>query len=350
MANQRSKQDIEPHFDSPTTINLVQALNWYNYESDETNYKPWLKEYMVKSKVAQWSKLDIIKVMDAFTNVGRPYAAIARMEVRGINTGKRLVLDNYLRNTIKLSSYEEAEFTASNVISIRDRLEAACTPHIVWIDQQIDNFIAGHPYEDNVYEYLNGKGVKASHSKIIYKYFELSFSNITLLKKGDPDTIEYYGGYDKRTQKLLIAFYDKLESDLLQLEQTKKVQRTRKVKKVSVEKAISKVKYCKESTEFKIGSIQPQKIVGSEQLWVFNTKTRQLGRYNGSNLSFKRSSIVNYDTDLSICKKIRKPEDFLKVVLTATKSQLNKQFDSIKAVGKPLNGRLNECFVLLRVW
>ena len=173
---------------------------------------------------------------------------------------------------------------------------------------------------------------------------------MALLKEGDDAVAECYDGYGKKTQKVLIAFYEKLEADLNQLEQTKKAARVRKVRKPSVEKILAKVKYCKESTEFKVGSIHPQKVLGCEQLWVFNTKTRQLGRYNGSNLQFKRSSLVNFDTDISVCKKLRKPEEFLKVVMSASKSQLNKQFDAIKAVGKPMNGRLNEFCVLVRVW
>jgi len=51
-----------------------------------------------------------------------------------------------------------------------------------------------------------------------------------------------------------------------------------------------------------------------------------------------------------VSKKLRKPEEFLKVVMNASKPQLNKQFDAIKAVAKPMNGRLNEFTVLLRVW
>jgi hypothetical protein len=335
----------EPMFTEPSKSNLIDALNWYNYNSDDADYKNWLKAYMAKEK---FSKQDISKA--AHANIPRSIAAIARMETRGTITGEVERLNQFIKNAIASSTYVEEEPVKGVVISIRDRLEQSCTPYITWIEQQIDNFIEGKDYDDNFYDYLNGQGCKAAHARVIRDEFQFDFSEMALLKEGDPAVAECYDGYGKKTQKVLIAFYEKLEADLNQLEQTKKAARVRKVRKPSVEKMLTKVKYCKESTEFKVGSIHPQKVIGGEQLWVFNTKTRQLGRYNGSNFLFKRSSLVNFDTDNSVCKKLRKPEEFLKVVMSASKSQLNKQFDAIKAVAKPMNGRFNEFCVLVRVW
>jgi len=351
MAKQRNDSlakaiGSEPTFSEPTKLNLVDALNWYNYNSDDSDYKTWLKQYMTANK---YQKSDIAKATSS--SVPRAIAAIARMENRGVPTGERERLNAFIANAIQSSTYvEEEDKPATNVISIRDRLEQSCTPYIMWIEQQIDNFVEGKPYDENFYDYLNGQGCKAAHARVIRNEFQFDFDEMKLLKKGDEDVAECYDGYSKKTQKVLIAFYEKLEADLNQLEQTKKATRVRKARKPSVEKMVSKVKFCKESTEFKVGSIHPQRVLGCEQLWVFNTKTRQLGRYNGSNFQFKRSSLVNFDADNSVCKKLRKPEDFLKVVMSASKSQLNKQFDAIKAVAKPMNGRFNEFNVLLRVW
>jgi hypothetical protein len=273
------------------------------------------------------------------------------MESRGVATGEQARVIAFAMKAIESSTYvEEEDVVPTNVISIRDRLKESCTPYVAWIDQQIDNFIAGKSYDDNIYDYLNGQGCKAGHARMIREAFEFNFNEMALLKDGDPAVVECYEAYGKKAIKVLVAFYEKLESDLAQLEQTKKAARVRKVRKPNVEKMLSKVKYLKESTEFKVGSIHPQKVLGSEQLWIFNTKTRQLGRYVGSNIQFKRSSLLNIELEQSVSKKLRKPEEFLKVVMNASKSQLNKQFDAIKAVAKPMNGRLNEFTVLLRVW
>lgn len=337
----------EPTFTEPTKLNLVEALNWYNYNSEDADYKTWLRQYLTQQK--SFSKSDIAKATSG--DIPRAIAAIARMESRGVVTGESARLVEFVTNAIATSTHvEEEDVEPTNVISIRDRLKESCTPYIAWIDEQIDNFISGKPYDSNVYDYLNGQGCKGAHARIIREAFQFNFDEMARLKDGDPAVVECYEAYGKKTIKVLVAFYEKLEADLAQLEQTKKAARVRKVRKPNVEKMLSKVKYLKESGEFKVGSIHPQKVLGSEQLWVFNTKTRQLGRYVGSNIQFKRSSLVNVDLEQCVSKKLRKPEEFLKVVMNASKPQLNKQFDSIKAVAKPMNGRLNEFTVLLRVW
>ena len=336
---------LEPMFTEPSKLALVDALNWYNYNSNESDYKSWLKADMVKEK---FSKEDISKVTQV--NIPRTLAALARLEARGAVTGETERLNEFIKNAINSSSYVEDAPVKAQVISIRDRLEQACVPRITWVETQIDNFIVGKSYSDNFYDYLNGQGCKASHARVIREEFQFDFDEMAALSDGDKAVAECYDGYSKKTQKVLISFYQKLEADLNQLEQTKKASRIRKVKKPNIEKMLAKVKYCKESTEYKVGSIHPQKVMGGEQLWVFNTKTRQLGRYNGNNFQFKRSALLNFDVDNSVSKKLRKPEEFLKVVMSASKSQLNKQFDAIKAVGKPMNGRLNEFCVLIKVW
>lgn len=337
----------EPTFTEPTKQNLIEALNWYNYNSEDADYKTWLRQYLVQQK--SLSKSDIAKATSG--DIPRAIAAIARMESRGVATGESARVLEFVKNAIATSTHvEEEDVELTNVVSIRDRLKEACTPYITWVDEQIDNFIAGNPYDDNIYDYLNGRGCKAGHARIIREAFQFNFDEMARLKDGDPAVVECYEAYGKKAIKVLIAFYEKLEADLTQLEQTKKAARVRKVRKPNVEKMLGKVKYCKESSEFKVGSIHPQKVLGSEQLWVFNTKTRQLGRYVGSNIQFKRSSLINIDLEQCVAKKLRKPEEFLKVVMSASKPQLNKQFDAIKAVAKPMNGRLNEFIVLLRVW
>jgi len=352
MAKQRNDSlaralGSEPTFTEPTKLNLVEAFNWYNYNSEDSDHKTWLRQFLVQRK---YSKIDIAKATSG--DVPRVIAAIARMEFRGVNTGESARVLEFVKQAIATSTHVDEDEVAepANVISIRDRLKESCTPYVAWVDEQIDNFIVGKPYDSNVYDYLNGQGCKGAHARIIREAFQFNFDEMARLKDGDPAVVECYEAYGKKTIKVLVAFYEKLESDLAQLEQTKRAARVRKVRKPNVEKMLSKVKYCKESFEFKIGSIHPQKVLGCEQLWVFNTKTRQLGRYVGSNIQFKRSSLINIELDQCVSKKLRKPEDFLKVVMSASKPQLNKQFDTIKAVAKPMNGRLNEFTVLLRVW
>jgi hypothetical protein len=99
-------------------------------------------------------------------------------------------------------------------------------------------------------------------------------------------------------------------------------------------------------------SINPADIVGAGELWVYNTKSRKLGKYVAkefAELSVKGTSIINFDENKSVQKTLRKPEEQLKEFKAAGKVQLRKFLDDIKAVDIKLNGRINEEIILLRI-
>jgi hypothetical protein len=117
------------------------------------------------------------------------------------------------------------------------------------------------------------------------------------------------------------------------------------------EKLVAKLKYSKQDSVLKLVSINPVDIVGAQELWVYNTKTRKLGQYIASNslgLAVKGTSIENY-TDKSVSKTLRKPDQQLADFMKAGKVQLRKYMDTIKATETMLNGRINADVLLLKV-
>ena len=100
-------------------------------------------------------------------------------------------------------------------------------------------------------------------------------------------------------------------------------------------------------------SINPADIIGAQELWVYNTKTRKLGKYVADSLkgplNVKGTGIIGYDEHKSVTKTLRKPADTLKEFSKATKIQLRKFLEDIKATEAKLNGRINAETVLLRV-
>ena len=118
-------------------------------------------------------------------------------------------------------------------------------------------------------------------------------------------------------------------------------------------KADKKVsQYAKDFKELKLVSINPAEIIGANELWIYNTKTRKLGKYVAaphSQLGVKGTSIENFDTDRSVCKTLRKPAEKLKEFSKAGKIALRKFMDDIKATETKLNGRINLDILLLKV-
>jgi len=121
------------------------------------------------------------------------------------------------------------------------------------------------------------------------------------------------------------------------------------------------LKFSKTDEKYKLASIDPSLIVGANELWVFNVKTRKIGKYvasnidpkgmgrDGTGLSVKGTTIIGFDENLSIQKTLRKPDEQLKEFKAAGKVKLRKFLDDIKTTDTKLNGRCNPDTVLLKV-
>jgi hypothetical protein len=117
------------------------------------------------------------------------------------------------------------------------------------------------------------------------------------------------------------------------IEQAKATRKPRKAKPKSADKLVEKLKYCKTDEKYKLASVNPVDVVGANELWVFNVKTRKLGKYvasnvdpkgmkrDGTGLQVKGTTIIGYDENLSVQKTLRKPEEQLKAFKTILQLQ-----------------------------
>ena len=202
---------------------------------------------------------------------------------------------------------------------------------------------------------LKGKEVKAAHARIIKSFYERDLNELLELASGKADE-QLKEGYSHRSKKQvrnMIAFYQEIAMACDMLAQEAKVNRApRKTKAVSKDKLVAKLKFMKTNEPLKLVSINPVDIIGAGELWIFNTKTRKLGRYVASEfntLNVKGTTITNFDEFKSVQKTIRKPEEKLKEFKAAGKIALRKFMDEINATDTKMNGRINEETILLKV-
>jgi hypothetical protein len=137
------------------------------------------------------------------------------------------------------------------------------------------------------------------------------------------------------------------------LGQEAKVNRKPRAKKPTDKaKVVSKLKYKKTDEPLKLVSINPEDIIGSQELWIYNSKTRKLGKYVAEEfkeLGVKGTTITGFSESKSIQKTLRKPDEKLKEFKAAGKVAQRKFLDEINATDARMNGRLNEETVLLKV-
>lgn len=259
---------------------------------------------------------------------------------------------------IKEEIEQEAEPT--NVISIQERMKMQVAPLLESFEGYIDDWIDGLVKEKDFDPYKAMVGyetkIKPSHAKLILDYFTSMINESKeVVEFKDPDIKEAYDYMTGAKQrKEFAALYEKIENACNMLIKSGKVNRKpRKPKQISNEKLVARLKYRTQDTIFSLVSVNPTAIIGAQELWVFNSKTRKLGKYIADEyegpLSVRGSTIVGFDKVKSVCKTLRKPEEQLKEFQSAGKVALRKFMDTVTTKESELTGRVNGDTILLKV-
>lgn len=244
------------------------------------------------------------------------------------------------------------------VITIQERVRDAAMTMTEEIEDAYQNFqVDPENFDPKAFKMLNllkGKGAKAAHARIIRDFYARDLAELNELATGGDEQLKE--GYKHRTRKQIknfIAFLQEIESACNMLMQEAKVnKKPRKTKAVSKDKLVAKLKFKKTDEPLKLVSVNPADIIGSQELWIFNSKTRKLGKYVAEEfkeLGVKGTTITGFSEMKSVQKTLRKPAEQLAAFKSAGKVALRKFLEDINAVDTKMNGRLNEETILLKV-
>ena len=167
-----------------------------------------------------------------------------------------------------------------------------------------------------------------------------------------PNAVEGYSHLKRPEINRRIKACQAMLSDLDRLKSAAKAVRKTKVKgPKAADKQVARVQYKVEDNDFKLVSIPPIQIVGRARLYTFNTKSRVLTEYvttvaNGFEVS--GTSIKNFDQVSSRAVKLRKPDDFIPLILNKTPKQIDGEWKNLTTKSSVPNGRLNKDTILLR--
>jgi DNA uptake protein ComE-like DNA-binding protein len=376
---QKASRDMSPRWDGAEdwsgeqfTSHFRRAMEYYRMETSVKDLKVKIVEWM---QLNGWDKTEINtlrKIKDKY--FGGTVCGVAACLVKGMpavhegfNQGRDTAvwMQNEINKILNAGSTDtdDEEVTdtkpAVPVINIQDRVREAAYKMTEEIETAIEDFQTDpenfDPKAFKVLNLLKGKDAKAAHARIIKGFYQKNLDELLELASGEADD-QLKEGYKHRSKKQiknLIAFLQEVSSACDMLAQEAKVNRKpRKVKAVSKDKIVAKLKYKKTDESLKLVSINPADIIGAKELWVYNTKSRKLGKYVATEyqeLGVKGASIVNFSEANSICKTLRKPEEKLKEFKSAGKVQLRKFLDDINATDTKMNGRINEEIILLKV-
>lgn len=335
----------EPVWNQPEELPLSRALSWYSNQFGPKESKKYTMDYVRKYKYPK----DIIEKLDnskdyLFLNLG----FVCRIIMRGANINKEDYINDKITDII---NYEEPERFAERRHTVQERIVDLGTEYINEIEEYIECFISKKPVSTfNCYEWLVSRKIKQVYVKQIIDFYTPMFNELYVVyNKSDIQVIEYYSSWSKKSIKECYLFLKDVLDTCNNYIDNKKVSKPKK--QLNKDKLLLTLKYKKEDIEYKITSIDPKNIIGSTQLWVFNTKYKTLGRYialNESGLSIKGTTLLDYDENVSIQKVLKKPLDVLPKVITGKKMQLKDILSTQKTKESLLNGRINADIILLR--
>ena len=261
---------------------------------------------------------------------------------------------------------------------IRDQARIQAEALEEWLDGFISDKKTFDPKGFDFKKHFTEMGVTQAHARKLKGFYENElddfkeldrFPTAGQLKKMDEHTQDQWAqlkeGYAHLKKADIKAFTTAIQELMTALDfvidSAKATRKPRKPKVYSADKLVAKLKYCVTDDKFKLASVSPDQIIKANELWVFNIKTRKLGKYvaknidpkgmgrDGTGLSVKGTTIIGFDETKSIQKTLRKPEDQLKDFKGAGKVKLRTFLDDIKTTDTKLNGRCNPETVLLKV-
>lgn len=234
---------------------------------------------------------------------------------------------------------------------------------------KLDDFISGEqtladfdPYKDMLV--FEGGIVKPAHAKIIRDSVDGSIEEAHEIIAWKCDQIkEGFAFMTPKFRKEHLKWFEKIQTACDTIIETGKANRKpRKKRLVSKEKMVTKLKFQVNESTLGIASIPAEEIVYANEVWVYNTKSRKIGVYKANNpdprsmkrqgagLTVKGTTILDFNSNASVQKTLRKPVDQIKNWTGNAKTKFNKAFDEIKAVETKLTGRLNNTTIILKAF
>lgn len=319
-------------------------LNYYSQEVDAKIKQKWSLDYYKKigKEISGLEKLS----PSCFNQVG----ALIRLQQRNvelIETHKRYILNKYNQLRELVPEKEEVYLETKKV---EKSPEDKTLPILQELDEQLDNIlISGHESYNVKKLFLNFKLSSANLKIIQEEFITIRFQYSEALATVDEEIKESWSNIPKKNLKLAVKFCD----EVLDACKSKTKISVRKKKEKPASVLAAKVKYQKEFKELKFVSVNPEKIVSASEVWLYNTKLRKLFKYksmDGMTLTIKGTTLLNWDSDLSGSKTIRKPEEYFKDFQDKNKSSLNKMYADIKCIIGIPTGRINSDMVILKVF
>lgn len=362
------------------TWNKAKFYTHYEVESKEwlTTVKGYIKKHYDKKTVAAINKLPDWKLGGKSHWACTAYLIENNPEIVPMvyNNG----IDTWIRDLAEegaaIAEEKKSEETVKKnvyVPTIQERITEQAQDACEAIEQWLDSFITDRKNFDpkgfDFVAHFAKTKVSQAHARKIKGYYANELEEARLIQKlptpGEinrekdefkkDQLLQLREGYGHITKKDAAAYLTALETldgacDVV-INEAKATRKPRVKKAPSKEKLIAKLKYLARDDKLQLVSVNPIELLDAQEVWVYNVKTRKLGKYvaeDGVSIQVKGTTLTFFDEKRSVQKTLRKPDETLKLFKKAGKVKLRTFLEEIKTTDIKLNGRLNSDTIILK--
>jgi len=334
-------------------INLMRVMNWYSAEKLKSDARRYTRDYVKAKMPNELKTFDEIKDVQIVNTFGW----IARVIMLGgsISDNHLVKFNNYIRkildSTIKTAEpVVQVVTTSAPRVSIQDAMKEKISEYIGELEGCLDKMVQDK--EDfSLYKHMQANHIPKPYVTDVKEWSKKNLREFIAAYEGkDSQLNEGYSFLQKRELKSIVKTLAQCIEDCDKYSEFKKANRKPRVSKPKAPGIqIKSLKFKRSDTELGLQSVSATEIIGAQQVWFFNTKTRKLIVYRSeSGFQVKGSSIQNYEPEQSIQKTLRKPAEQIKAMMACGKVQLRKFMDTINAKDQPANGRINAEMIILK--
>jgi hypothetical protein len=342
-------------------ITLIRINNWYSTDKTRGDAHKYFVQY-VKHNMPSSSK--IFAEVDE-KDVHMTYGWMARMLLQGANIRKDH-LDGFNKELNRLFEIGKKRLDAKkNVItvttpvavvkrlSIQDAIKDKASEYIGDLEGFVDEFCTADK-DFNLYTHLKGNQIPAPYTTFVKTWAVKKLDQWNeVADSKDSQIVEGYSNFPKRKITKIVKLFESFVEDCDKYGQFKKA--NRKVRATREKPAVAQIKSLKyklKDDELGLTSAKAFDLVGAEQVWLFNTKTRKLSVYTSEStkgMTVKGTTLQNWSPEKSKQKTLRKPEEQIKDLLALGKVKLRTFLDNIKSKEQAVNGRINIDTIILKI-
>ena len=345
----------------------MRASRWYSYYLDKKAYTQTVHNYCQHTLGYTKKQMQAIKKCpDWKLYMGHKGHLFVKMTERGWNFEQEKIdaSHQYLKECmeegqrlLKEAKKKKDDKPKPPVISPQERTRRKVLNTIVadFDSMVVDKWMEGIFDKKNiqfpVYSLFQMHQLKGGPAINMFKEIvQEEYDNVKgAYEKTDEQLIEGYSHIKKGDQRKMLDFMDKIFEECERVRDAQRNQRIRTKTPRARDKQVEKLNYLKDSEEYKIASINPVLIPGSNYIWMYNVKQKKLTEFmtsSATGFEVRGSTLYNWETGR--VATLRKPDEILPQILNKTVKQIDKIWDGLTTkIGKP-TGRINKDCVILR--